>query len=702
MKTFINFVVCILSGLYLESVQAQNAVEAKFIPLGESHASDVGPLCFSPDGEYLLAANKNGSIEMWSVRERRRLKTFQSELKEIRSVGFLIGKNQVCGIYREGTLIWDLVSGMQIGKQANSWFPLYSISGQYKLEYPGGTNVYYNITDTYSNQYTGKVKGVPELSPNGRYALSHYTEYGFERTVVTQLSSGEVIFNRKDKGFELNSFSSDSRFIIEISGEKIRLWEITTGKVFRTIDLGEPVIAVHTNTKGHELIAITKSTNPKLVNIQTGEVIRSFKGYFGSSREVAFSPDDKIIVNGGKQLTFWETSTGLQLDYKGIDGSGKLPPGQNIPQDTKPFPTFSQLIWLAQPITVHEPAFTAKAVVVSSAPNAISREHIRVYLNGQPIATGQKLDNVTLVKQSQQGLYDWRQTLPLREGENEIVLGLTLPGQPEVRSEPLRVTYLPPAKPNLYVLAIGVPGGGLQYAPQDAEQVGQLLKKQSASLFNQVKVTYLNRPGQVQATQLKNEVEVLRGLDITPNDVLLLFVSSHGKRLNLRNGKSDFAILPEDYDSRTSKTEENTTLLYKGDILESLSQLSCKKLVLLDACYSGNADPGSKARFLDDLREAQEIVKQTPAGLITLTSSGNTQSWEDPAWQHGAFTKALLDGLNGAADTNKDHFVQVSELFQYLQKTVPSLVRQRKNQEQQPQMYPADLPAERDFPLVRY
>ena len=61
---------------------------------------------------------------------------------------------------------------------------------------------------------------------------------------------------------------------------------------------------------------------------------------------------------------------------------------------------------------------------------------------------------------------------------------------------------------------------------------------------------------------------------------------------------------------------------------------------------------------------------------------------------HGAFAQALLDGLEGAADTDKDGTIQLNELGSFVVNRVPQLTQDREHAT-------FHLPAlVRTFPLV--
>ena len=54
---------------------------------------------------------------------------------------------------------------------------------------------------------------------------------------------------------------------------------------------------------------------------------------------------------------------------------------------------------------------------------------------------------------------------------------------------------------------------------------------------------------------------------------------------------------------------------------------------------------------------------------------GREESQEKDEWGHGAFTKALLEGLDGQADCNKDGAVYLTELDAYVTDRVKVLTK---------------------------
>jgi WD40 repeat protein len=715
----------------------------------KGHSSYCHSVCFSPDGRYALSGNLRGTLKLWEVSTGNEIRTLKGHSDLVNSVCFSPDGRYALSGSGGDVKLWEVSTGNEIrtfkGHSSHVASVCFSPDGRYALS--GSLDNTLKLWEVSTGNEIRTLKGGIYLvnsvcfSPDGRYALSG----NWRDLKLWEVSTGNEIRTFKGDGNHVASvcFSPDGRYALSGSGSDVKLWEVSTGNEIRTLKgHSEWVNSVCFSPDGRYALSGSSDNTLKLWDVSTGNKVRTLKGYRNGIHWVCFSPDGRYALSGSGDWTvkLWEVSSGKEvkswsLNYRvkqvafTPDGAGILvgtaayfvsfplnatrPVTPTQPQTqtvTPPASVFSQVIWTSQTATVREPAYTARAVVVSNSPAPITAGQVRVYVNGKPLAEGQKMDVVSL--KAAQGRYDWQQRVPLQEGDNELVLGLMLPNQPEVRSEALMVRYEPPTRPNLYVVAVGVSGLGLKYPTQDADALEKLLKGQQGKLFNRVRTTMLNQPGQTHTTRLRTEMGKLPVLfdNITPNDVLLVFVSAHGRKFNARNGQTDFAIQPEDYDGTNLSTEETTTLLYKQHIVGNIESLPCKKLILFDACHSGEAvlKQGGKSPYLQDLREAQEVIKRTPASIVTLSSSSDGQlSYEDDAWQHGAFTKALLDGLAGAADLpdaqgRKDGYVWISELFQYLQKTVPPLVKQRKNENQTPQMYPATLAADRDFPLVQY
>ncbi len=65
--------------------------------------------------------------------------------------------------------------------------------------------------------------------------------------------------------------------------------------------------------------------------------------------------------------------------------------------------------------------------------------------------------------------------------------------------------------------------------------------------------------------------------------------------------------------------------------------------------------------------------------MFFASSSAAELSIEDPAWGHGAFCKAVLDGLAGASDSDKNGTITIRELRDHVCTEVPDMTGDRQH-----------------------
>ena len=98
-------------------------------------------------------------------------------------------------------------------------------------------------------------------------------------------------------------------------------------------------------------------------------------------------------------------------------------------------------------------------------------------------------------------------------------------------------------------------------------------------------------------------------------------------------------------------------------------------MIMLDACHSGASfdAPPPRPSSVDMNRVINELSDKASGVLLYASASGRQYSYESPEWRHGAFTKAVLDGMAGAADREKVGYVDTEELSIYVRRQVQSL-----------------------------
>lgn len=99
------------------------------------------------------------------------------------------------------------------------------------------------------------------------------------------------------------------------------------------------------------------------------------------------------------------------------------------------------------------------------------------------------------------------------------------------------------------------------------------------------------------------------------------------------------------------------------------SSAASTKMIFADECHSGA------------IRSKESAVTKPVEGniLFFLSSRGRESSLESPFFANGYFTKYLLRGLRGAADSDSDRKITASELFKFVSTGVMSKTRNRQH-----------------------
>lgn len=167
--------------------------------------------------------------------------------------------------------------------------------------------------------------------------------------------------------------------------------------------------------------------------------------------------------------------------------------------------------------------------------------------------------------------------------------------------------------------------------------------------------------------------------------IAVLFLSGHGE--NDRNG--NYYFLPQNVKIDKLRRTGVPYMILK----DLISNLPGKRLLFIDTCHSGGVMGRRGARA--DIDAISNDLRSAENGVVVFASSTARQySLEDPSWNNGAFTKALVEGLNGSADMVDDGQITINELNLYVAERVKSLTG---NQQTPTLGKPSTVP---DFPIA--
>lgn len=299
-------------------------------------------------------------------------------------------------------------------------------------------------------------------------------------------------------------------------------------------------------------------------------------------------------------------------------------------------------------------------------------KNIKVLVNGRPVATERRVPEETTYTNKIEVLIPEGDCIITLLAENEN--GTSPEANLYVKwkySENTKKEIL--VKPNLFILAIGISNYNkaeykLTFAAKDAEDFSSAINQQKGKLYNEVFVKKLTDKD-------ASKINILNGLQwiqekTSKKDIAMIFFAGHG--VNDNNGI--YYMLPVDADVKYLRS----TCINFEELKQTQSTIEGKVLVFIDACHSGNI-MGAGGNYINGLINLLTSTVKG-AGAITITSStGKETSLENPLWENGAFTKALVEGLNGAASVGEEKEITYTSLSLYISRRVRKMTGERQH-----------------------
>lgn len=604
-------------------------------------------------------------------------------------------------------------------------------------------------------QFERQTAELTALSTDGKKALIYGNSLGFlydiDKKQLLRLfyfpdEVYNIVFSPDNRKLAVGSFS--------IAGTQV--WDIEKGRVEQTIPsfiseyAREGVFSIDGSwliTGGYQSLAIW--------NIHTGKLVKSFDKDLNFISNAQFSPNGNTVftVHGDNSTKRWDISTGkLQATFFTVDSSDYFvqePTGyyMSSPGASKRLyyvtESLMKISFEQLDVKYNRPDLVLQAI--GNKDTALIKAYRKAYekrikklgidttafrsgysvpeadfANRDKIEFGQKDGKLKLDIKSgdstykldrfnvwvnetpvfgQRGIslrtknknnFDTTIIIDLSQGENKIETSITNVNGTESYRMPLMVNYIPviEQKEKVYFIGIGIDKFieskyNLKYSTKDIRDLSNKLKEKYKDIIID---TLLN--ANVTISNVKALKQKL--LKTNVNDKVIISYSGHG-------------LLSKDFDYYLStysvnfKNPEQNGLPYEE--LENLfdSIPARKKLMLIDACHSGEVDKEEMQKYnmtesneknsmkkgvleesLDSatlgLKNSFELMKELfvnvgrSTGATIISAAGGTQSaLEGGKLKNGAFTFSILEYM-------KDHATAtITELKQYVNKRVPEL-----------------------------
>ncbi|WP_316786471.1 caspase family protein [Pedobacter frigiditerrae] len=473
-----------------------------------------------------------------------------------------------------------------------------------------------------------------------------FFSYGSDEIKRWDLVTGKLLMNYSWQKKYASSFAYDyktKQLLAGSSGGEIRLWNAETGEVINNFTGHTSyVYVVKFGPKENTIISSAEDQTVKIWNSLTGKNISTFfpvgeadflnkvnYGYYKSSPgaskllhyvskdlqpinfdqlDVKYNRPDKVLQEMGSAdtslITAFHKAYLKRIKKLGIDTGAfranfALPTLTIVNRDKLAFEQKENLI------SIH--------VKASDSANKIDR--FNVWVNETPLYG---LKGISLKSKKIQVL-DTTITIKLSDGNNQIDASITNENGTESYRVPILVRYAPEkiSSEKLYFIGIGINDfaqkeNNLKWSVKDVRDLAKAMKLKYGenilidTLFDQ-QVTIAN------VSALK---EKLKQSNI--NDRVIITYSGHG----LLN--KDFDYFLSTYDVDFNKPEKNG-LAY--DVLEDLLDNipARKKLLLIDACHSGELD---KDELLKINNAEQSLAKNNTQGGkgVKVINTGNKKA----------------------------------------------------------------------------
>ena len=166
-------------------------------------------------------------------------------------------------------------------------------------------------------------------------------------------------------------------------------------------------------------------------------------------------------------------------------------------------------------------------------------------------------------------------------------------------------------------------------------------------------------------------------LDLEGRSDVVVFYSGHGAPG--MGDKRGYLVPVNAQPSRAELTGYPLDLLW-----ENLGKLERARsvAVYVDACFSGESAVGTMFEGASAVRVDASLPDEGDRMTLLTAASGRQVAWWDHEAKQGLFTKHLLDGLYGKADTNKDGQVTAGEVRNHLGRSMSVAARNLHREDQ--------------------
>lgn len=606
----------------------------------------------------------------------------------------------------------------------------------------GITNKKYNLeTGEVMDAFTGQhaAKWAYQVSSNHKYLFGNEVlrtredKVMISRAVVYDLQTENEVFSVELEGssqFGFNMSKDESKIAFSTSqGHVIYVYDFNTKKLIHELkghngivekttfsDDGLRLISssldgtrrVWNLEKGHEMVSLINTGHDDYAIVTPSQYYYATKGakklihfvkgieiFPFSQFDLKYNRPDIIIQNmeASNQELIKPFYYAYQKRLKRMGFTEEMLDG------TFHMPTASIDNTAAIPITTSKKDLTLH---LSAQDDLYKLDRLLVRVNEVPI---HGKEGISFRRRQTKGYHD-EMTIELSKGRNLIEVSVLNEKGVESIASNVVVQYEPDVmtKPDLYLYTIGVSeykqsDFNLTYAAKDAGDITSLFNTGS-SPFNSVIAHQLTNEN-VTIEKIQEIKEELKQTNV--DDAICIFYAGHG----ILDVELDYYLASHDIDFKDPATRGIPYDVFE-DLLDNVP--ARKKLIMIDACHSGEIDKDEVALIESEnssennediifrsvnstalkqvglnnsfelMKELFNDLKKTSGAVIISSAGGMEYAMEGGEWNNGVFTYSFLRGIiDKKADLNEDGKIMLSEMNIFVRDEVDRLTQGKQH-----------------------
>ncbi len=320
--------ICWLTGFYQIALAQQPKL---VVQIGHNRGDRIESLAFSPDGN-LLATASIFAVKIWDTASSKELRSLNISGFNVAAIGFNANGTGLLVANDGRVTLWDVASSKPIWTISDVVNPMAFSADRKIFASANRTGVTIRDVETGDKIKDLEILGIEEIptiifSPDSQ-TICLSANNGELKIINT--TDGKIILNLPNQKRERNDpllFSPDGKKLLTATGEKITIWDVTTGKLLQTIintiersarksEIGDVEgIAVNSDS---QTIAVASGAFSKLTlwNSASGKLLKSLEydtkdGFAGlADNSIIFSPDGKFLASSAEgNVFFWDLNT---------------------------------------------------------------------------------------------------------------------------------------------------------------------------------------------------------------------------------------------------------------------------------------------------------------------------------------------------------------------------------------------------------